>query len=225
MRAMILAAGRGKRLRPLTDTRPKPLLEAGGRSLLEYHLRALAAADIRDVVINTSWLAEQIHATIGDGSTFGMRVVYSDEGANVLETGGGIVRALPLLGDEPFLVVNGDIWCDYPFAALPPLEPQDIAHIVLVPNPPHNPGGDFALVDGRVRNVVEDGGTFSGIAVYRPEFFAQAPDGAFPLAPLLRRAAVQGSLRGEFFAGHWWDVGTSSRLDNLDAWLRGVERD
>lgn len=218
MRAMILAAGRGERMRPLTDTVPKPLLEAGGHSLIEYHLRALARAGIGDVVINHAHLGARIEDRLGDGARYGLRIVYSPEGEGGLETGGGILRALRLLGAEPFVVVNGDIWTDYPFARLP-RAPSTLAHLVLTSNPPHHPDGDFALADARITNAGSGRHTYSGIGVYRPELFADCAPGRFPLAPLLRAAADRGAVSGELYEGAWMDIGTPERLTELDRWL------
>jgi MurNAc alpha-1-phosphate uridylyltransferase len=219
MRALILAAGRGERMRPLTDTTPKPLLEAGSRRLIEYHIEALAAAGITDLVINHAHLGEQIEGALGQGERYGVRIRYSAEGT-ALETGGGIHRALPLLGPDPFLVVNGDIWTDYPFSRLPAV-PQGLAHLVLVDNPPHHRDGDFALSGGK---VVPTGGprlTFAGIGLYRPELFAHCRPGRFPLAPLLREAMAEGRVSGEHYRGRWTDIGTPERLAALDAELGG----
>jgi MurNAc alpha-1-phosphate uridylyltransferase len=220
---MILAAGRGERMRPLTLSRPKPLLEAGGAPLIVHHLRSLAAAGCRDVVVNVSWLGDQIRAALGDGSRYGVRLAYSDEYPEPLETGGGIFRALPLLGDDPFLVVNGDVWTDFDCSALHGrLAAGDDAHLVLVPNPPHNANGDFVLDGDR---IVPDGGerrTFSGIGVYRSRLFAGCSDGAFKLAPLLRSAVAAGRVSGELHSGAWLDIGTPERLAELDARLRGT---
>jgi MurNAc alpha-1-phosphate uridylyltransferase len=218
---MILAAGRGERMRPLTLERPKPLLEAGGRPLIVHHLRALARAGIRDVVVNVSWLGTQVVSALGDGSRHDVRIAYSDEGPEPLETGGGIFRALPLLGPAPFIVLNGDVWTDYPYEQLrDALQPSDLAHLVLVPNPAHNPNGDFVLRNGR---IVEEPGerlTFSGLGLYRPELFAGCRDGIFKLAPLLREAARAGRVGGEVYPGDWLDIGTPERLVELDTRLR-----
>ena len=219
---MVLAAGRGERMRPLTDAMPKPLVPVGGRPLIAWHLAALARAGIQEVVVNLSWLGERLRTALGDGSAFGVKIHYSDEGPVPLETGGGIFRALPLLGPEPFLVVNGDIWTDLDLAA-PAVEPDALAHLVLVPNPVHHPRGDFGLESGR---VLEDGAerfTFSGVAVYRPEFFAGCSDGRFPLLPLFRRAIAAGRLGGSLYRGQWSDVGTPERLASLDARLAAVQ--
>ena len=230
MKAMVLAAGRGERMRPLTLERPKPLLEVGGLSLIAHHLHALAMAGFRDVVVNVSWLGEQIRATLGDGARYNVRLAYSDEGPAPLETGGGIFRALPWLGPGPFLVLNGDVWTDYPFAKLrESLRPRDLAHLVLVTNPSHNARGDFVLRNGRI--VEHDGTpegegerlTFSGIGVYRPELFAGCTDGVFKLAPLLRAAARAGNVSGEVHPGDWLDIGTPERLAELDRRVGGTD--
>ena len=235
MKALILAAGLGERMRPLTDTTPKPLLRVGGKPLIEWHLQKLAAIGIRDVVINLSWLAEQFPATLGDGSRFGVRIAWSHEGPRPLETGGGMYHALSLLGDsEPFLAVNGDIWTDYDFSQLP-RSPEADAHLVLIDNPEHHPGGDFELQpDGRVRPDGQQRLTFSGMGVYRPGLFddwrdvigntpgAQAAPPRFQLAPLLRAAMRRNAVSGEHFTGRWTDVGTPARLQQLDGELRGA---
>ncbi len=219
MRAMILAAGYGKRMRPLTDRTPKPLLRAGGRRLIDWHIERLRAAGITELVINTGWLGEQIEQALGDGSAAGVRIRYSREGTP-LETAGGIRRALALLGDEPFLVVNADIWTDHDPARLP-RAPEGMAHLVLVDNPGHNADGDFYLgADGRVQEEGEPRHTFSGIGVYRPELFAGLPDGEeAPLGPLLRRAMAEGAVSGELYRGRWFDIGTPERLEELDTLL------
>jgi N-acetyl-alpha-D-muramate 1-phosphate uridylyltransferase len=217
MHAMILAAGRGERMRPLTDHTPKPLLNVGGRALIEHHLVRLAAAGYRDVVINLAHLGERIRDRLGDGTRFGLAIAYSPEG-EALETGGGIRRALPLLGQGPFLVVNGDIWCDHPLTA-PTLAADDLAHLVLVDNPPHHPHGDFRLEDARVRAEGTPRLTFSGIGWYRPELFLDHPQGRFPLAPLLREAMDTDRVSGAHHRGRWLDVGTPERLAVLERWL------
>lgn len=217
---MLLAAGRGERLRPLTDRVPKALVEVDGRSLLERHLEMLARAGVRVVVINLGWLGEQIVERIGDGGRFGLAVAYSPEGEHVLETGGGILRALPLLGSEPFWVVNADIVCDW----LPPahaLPPDASAELVMVPNPAYREHGDFGLRDGRV-SPDDDAYTFSGIARYRPAFFAGCEPGRFPLAPLLQAAAARGELAGTLHTGLWADVGTPERLERASALLQSA---
>ena len=219
MKAMILAAGKGERMRPLTLTTPKPLVPVAGVPLIVYHLRALAKAGCTDVVINHAWLGQQIEDYLGDGAQFGLSIRYSPEG-EPLETGGGIQRALPLLGADPFLVVNGDIWTDYPFAGLPQTI-SGLAHLVLVDNPQHNLAGDFTLAGG----MVAEGAaglprlTYSGIAVLHPALFASCQGGAFPLAPLLRQAMQGGRVSGEHFAGHWIDVGTHERLAEVERLL------
>lgn len=219
MKAMILAAGRGERMRPHTDHTPKPLLMAGGRRLIEHHLAALGAAGITDIVINHGHLGDQIEAVIGDGARYGAHIRYSREGPDPLETGGGILNALPLLGDAPFIVVNGDVWTDYPYERL--RDPHDdLAFLVLTDNPPHHPHGDFGLVDGRVVNDAPTRLTFTGIAVYRPALFDGSRHGRFPLAPLLRAAADRHRVGGEHYRGQWLDIGTPQRLAELDSRLR-----
>ncbi len=221
MRAMILAAGRGNRMRPLTDHTPKPLLRVGGKPLIQYHIERLAAAGIRELAINHAHFGEQIEETLGDGSGLGVSIRYSPEGeGRALETGGGIFKALPLLGPAPFLAINADIWTDCPFADLDRgLAADDLAHLVLVENPAHHPSGDFALDNGRVRSDGFPRYTFSGIGIYRPALFDGCTPGAFPLAPLLRRAMDRGQVGGRLHLGHWHDIGTPERLDALDRWL------
>ncbi|TKR30923.1 nucleotidyltransferase family protein [Luteimonas gilva] len=248
MKALIFAAGLGERMRPLTDVTPKPLLEAGGKPLIAWHLEKLAALGIREVVINTSWLAERFPQTLGDGERWGLSIRYSYEGATPLETGGGMLQALAMLGEAPFMAVNGDIWTDYDFARLP-REPRGLAHLVLVDNPPQHPHGDFALrADGSVAaesaaaqgsSLFFGGGqssgaklTFSGIGVYRPALFdgwrgtiGDAPGAdetppRFKLAPLLRAAMARNGASGEHHRGRWTDVGTPERLAMLDETLR-----
>ena len=212
MKAMILAAGKGERMRPLTLTTPKPLIRAGGVPLIEYHLRALAAAGFSEIVINHAWLGQQIEDYLGDGSRYGVHIQYSPEG-EPLETGGGIFRALPLLGDEAFVVVNGDIWTDYDFSVLhQPI--AGLAHLVLANNPDHHPAGDFQLIDGQVRDAQPEVATltYSGIAVLHPQLFEGCSAGAFKLAPLLRTAMANGQVSGERLNGQWVDVGTHERL-------------
>ncbi|WP_242110947.1 N-acetylmuramate alpha-1-phosphate uridylyltransferase MurU [Luteimonas aquatica] len=234
MKALIFAAGFGERMRPLTETTPKPLLEAGGKPLIVRHLEKLAACGIREVVVNTSWLAEQFPRALGDGGRWGLRITYSYEGPTPLETGGGMLHALPLLGDDPFVLVNGDICTDYDFAALP-AAPAGLAHLVLVDAPGYAAQGDFALdADGLVRSDGARKLTYSGIGVYRPELLAgwravigEAPgaDAApprFKLAPLLRAAMRGDRISGERYRGAWTDVGTPERLAQLDAMLAGA---
>jgi MurNAc alpha-1-phosphate uridylyltransferase len=215
MKAMILAAGRGERMRPLTDATPKPLLRIGGQTLIERHVNALAAAGIRDLVINHAHLGEQLVQALGDGAASGVEIRWSPEPPGALETGGGIFNALPLLGDAPFVVVNADIWTDFPFSELPG-EPDGLAHLVLVDNPAHHPEGDFVLSSDRVS---QGGGarlTFSGIGVYRPELFSGCSAGAFPLAPLLRQAMDDGRVSGARYHGVWFDIGTPERLQEVN---------
>lgn len=223
MKAMLLAAGRGERMRPLTDVTPKPLLEVGGSALVARLIERLAQTGFTELVINHAHLGQRIEAALGDGTRFGVRIRYSPE-ADALETAGGIARALPLLGDEPFAAINADLYTDYPFERLRHrLRGGDLAHLVLVPNPPHHPGGDFALAGEHVRNAGDPMLTFSGIGVYHPSLFATiAPGATAQLAPLLRRAAAAGRVGGERFAGRWIDVGTPERLAALDAELRGA---
>lgn len=211
MNAMILAAGRGERLRPYTDSCPKPLLEVRGRALIEYHLIALAKAGIKQVVINISWLAEMVEERLGDGSRFGLQISYSRE-SEALETAGGIVQALPFL-DDRFIVVNADVFTDYPFQQLLNIESE--AHLILVGNPDHNPTGDFALENGFIGNELKDRHTFAGIAVYQKNFFVRLKKGKQALAPLLRIAADARQVSGELFAGKWVDVGTIERWQFL----------
>ena len=220
MKAMILAAGKGERMRPLTLHTPKPLLRAAGMPLIERQVRALAAAGFDQLVINHAWLGEQIEAYLGDGSRFGVHIQWSAEG-EPLETGGGILKALPLLGDEPFLIVNGDIWSDYDFSRQRrPL--NGLARLVLVDNPPHHPQGDFRLCDGRIIDEALQACpryTYSGIATLSPALFAGCAPGRFKLAPLLRQALQQQALEGEHHAGQWIDVGTPQRLADLEQLL------
>jgi MurNAc alpha-1-phosphate uridylyltransferase len=220
---MILAAGRGERMRPLTDRLPKPLLRVQGRTLIERHVEALAAAGISRLVINLAWLGHLIRAELGDGARFGVHIDYSEESPRALETAGGIFRALPLLGPKPFLVINGDIFTDFDVAPLvrgAGPEPDFDGHLVLVPNPPQHPGGDFGLEQGRALapgNPSVKQYTFSGIATYRPAFFAGCTDGAFPLKPLLLRSMAAGRCAAELYTGRWEDVGTPQRLAALNA--------
>ena len=222
MKAMLLAAGRGERMRPLTDSMPKPLVPVGGRALIVWHLLALARAGVREVVINLSWLGAQLRDALGDGSKFGVRISWSDEGPVPLETGGGIFHALPLLGPDPFLVVNADIWTDIDFGRLA-LEPDAHAHLVLIPNPPHHPRGDFGLDGDRVVDRETGRLTYSGVGVYSREFFAGCTAGRFPLLPLLNRAIAAGRARGEVHRGEWCDVGTAERLASLSARVSALE--
>lgn len=216
---MILAAGRGERMRPLTDTTPKPLLCAGGKPLIVWQLERLAAAGFRDVVINHAHLGAQIEAALGDGHQFGLAIAYSAEPPGALETAGGIANALPLLGSESFLVLNGDIWCDWDVRRAHALR-QCQAHLVFIDNPPHHPGGDFCL-DGEIvrnaKNCTTDTVTYAGIGVFSPAFFAGVSRGAvMKLRPLLDAGIDQGRITGERHAGRWVDVGIPQRLAELD---------
>lgn len=219
---MILAAGRGERMRPLTDTIPKPLLEVGGKPLIVWHVENLVRAGVRDLVVNHAHLGSMIETALGDGSRFGARIRYSRE-TEALETAGGIANALPLLGDAPFLVVNGDVFCDFDFSVLvnDALPPGAVAFLVLVNNPLHHPAGDFSLQGDRVGQHGDRMFTFSGIALYRPELFAGVGQGVkAKLAPLLRVAMDQGKVSGMNYAGRWVDVGTPARLARLDEELK-----
>lgn len=216
MKAMILAAGRGERMRPLTDTTPKPLLKVGGKALIEYCLENLAAAGFVEVVINVAYLGEQIMDFCGDGQRWGVSIKYSDEGETPLETAGGIAKALPLLGEEPFLVINADIFCDYPLAGLRSRRVA-LAHLVLIDNPAHHPGGDFCLQDnGLLSLACEEKLTFSGIGVYDPDLFADvASDQPLKLKPILSEAIGNDQVSGEYFNGFWLDIGTPARLQTV----------
>lgn len=231
MKAMILAAGRGERLRPLTDSLPKPLVAVADKPLIVYHIERLAALGINEIVINHAWLGHKLEAYLGYGSTWGVSIHYSPE-TEALETGGGIKRALPLLGDEPFLVLNGDVYID----SLPMVNGQPLAHALvaelmreqeaylwLVDNPVQHPQGDFALVAGRVQESGEPKLTFSGMGLYHPRLFAGTPEGRFALAPLLRQKMQQGLIGGEHYPHLWCDVGTPERLHLLDSELRAAQ--
>lgn len=219
---MLLAAGRGERMRPFTDSRPKPLAEAGGKPLIQHHIERFAAAGIDRIVINLAWLGDQIRAALGDGSKFGVSIDYSDEGPEALETGGGIFRALPLLGAEPFWSVSADIWTDFEFIdAKRRLGPCDLAHLVMVSNPDFHPLGDFCLQDGRIGETHGARLTYGNIAVLRPELFAGCRPGRYPVVPLLREAMAQCRVSGELFTGRWHNVGTIAQLRTLDAHLCG----
>lgn len=220
MKAMILAAGRGARMRPLTDNMPKPLLPVGGKPLIVWHLEKLAAAGITDIVINTAWLGEKLVAALGEGEAFGVRIQWSHEPAGGLETAGGIMQALPLLGAEPFAVVNGDIWSDLDYRLLTQQQGQmaeQLAHLWLVANPDHHPQGDFCLQGTRV--IDKPGFTFAGISVLRPELFAKAKGGFLKLRPFLAAAMAAKQVSGELHLGAWTDVGTVARLQALAAKL------
>ena len=218
MRAMILAAGRGERLRPLTDHTPKPLIEAGGKPLILHLIESLVRGGIDEIIVNTAHLGEKIQARLGDGRAFGATIHYSPE-PEALETGGGIYQALPLLGPAPFLVINGDIATDFPFGTLKD-RPIDLAHLVLVPNPDHHPQGDFGLAEGLALDQGSPQFTFGGIGVYRPELFSECSAGRFPLAPLLRTAMKASRVSAELWPGFWMDIGTIERLEAFDQRLR-----
>lgn len=215
MNAMILAAGRGERLRPVTDSVPKAMVEVRGEHLIDRHIKMLANAGVSTIVINLGWLGEKISEHLGSGQQHGVQIVFSPEYDEVLETGGGILRALPVLGHEPFWVINADVYTDW---QLPhsPLEEDASAELVLVPKPAHKANGDFNLVGGRINNDAERPYTYSGIARYRPEFFSGAKAGRFSVVPMMRSAADEGRLAGNVYAGGWEDVGTVDRLDKLN---------
>nr|WP_198288863.1 nucleotidyltransferase family protein [Methyloversatilis universalis] len=227
MKAMILAAGRGERMRPLTDHLPKPLLAVGGRPLIVWHIDALRAAGITDLVINHAHLGYRLVEALGDGSALGVRIAWSAEPEGALETAGGIAHARHLLGEAPFIVVNGDIWCDADFGAFATAAATlsangDLARLLLVDNPPHNPAGDFVLRDGRVHDEADGRLTFSGIGAYHPALFdGLDPDAPAKLAPRLRTAMREGRVSGAHHGGHWHDVGTPQRLAEVDALVRG----
>jgi N-acetyl-alpha-D-muramate 1-phosphate uridylyltransferase len=227
MKAIVLAAGRGERLRPITDTLPKPLVTVAGKPLIVYHLEALSRAGVRDVVINLSWLPDKLREALGDGSRYGVSITYTDEGPVALETGGGIFNALQHLGPGPFLVVNGDTFTDIDFGALRAKAESDtrsgaLARIVLVPNPTQHPRGDFGLQGDDVVERDTERFTYSGVGLYRPELFEGCAPGKFPLAPLLKRAIAAVRLRGELHRGEWCDVGTPQRLSELDMRVRAT---
>lgn len=225
MQAMILAAGLGTRLRPLTLEKPKPLLEVGGQPLIVWHIRALAAQGITRIVINTAWLGDKLVAALGDGSQFGVNIGWSHE-TEPLETAGGVIQALPQLGEQPFVLINGDVWTRFELSALTQRElGDDLAHLVLVDNPPQHPQGDFQLWQGRVFDQVTDAPageryTFAGISVLSPQLFAGLTQGKRPLAPLLRQAMRDGRVSGEKMHTAWVDVGTPERLTTLDQQIR-----
>ena len=215
---MILAAGRGERLRPLTDTTPKPLIKVAGKSLIEYHLLNLSNAGYKEIIINTAWLAEEIHQQLGDGANYAVSIKYSDE-VEALETAGGIINALPLLGNESFLIVNGDIWCDFDFSTLGNLKESSQAHLLLVNNPEHNQNGDFSIEKGLIKNVGETMYTYSGIGIYSAVFFAEQQTGSAPLAPIIRDKCQKDLVSGQLYDGLWTDVGTTERLQTLEEQL------
>lgn len=220
--AMILAAGKGERMRPLTETTPKPLLKVAGKALIEYQIEKLVQAGVEQIVINQGWLGDQLPQTLGNGERYGVSIQYSNEQdyPEPLETAGGIIKALPLLGDEPFIVVNGDVWTDYDYAQLP-VQLTGLAHLVLVANPPHNTQGDFAISErGLVINPNSDTPqscyTFSGMAIYDPAMFAKLPTQRQALAPLLKKAMQTQQVSGEYYPGDWRDIGTPERLQELN---------
>lgn len=220
MKAMILAAGRGERMRPLTDHTPKPLLSVAGRPLIEHTINQLVSAGFTEIVINHAHLGQQIEDKLGNGTQLGAKIDYSPEGEQALETAGGIINALPLLGNEPFLVVNGDIATDFPFADLKKI-PVEFAHIVLIDNPLHHPQGDFALDNSG--NFIENDNqryTFSGIGLYHPDLFSKTPPGKSKLAPLLREAIAAKKATGQHYSGFWMDIGTPERLQELNRHLQ-----
>lgn len=214
MRAMILAAGRGERLRPLTDRIPKPLVKVGDKPLIEHHLENLAAAGFRDVVINQGHLGDLLRDRLGEGERWNINIHWSEEQPEALETGGGIFRALPLLGSSPFLIINSDIWTNFPLVRLRAAK-CDWAHLVLVPNPAHNSSGDFALQGARIRNQGAEKFTFSGISIYHPRLFDGCIDGKFSVVPILRRAIDEHVVTGALFSGAWGDTGTQERLEQV----------
>ncbi len=219
MKAMILAAGRGERMRPLTDSTPKPLLLAGNKPIIQHTIEQLVSCGYTKIVINIAYLGHKIIDTLGSGNQFGASITYSDEGENALETAGGIFNALPKLGKEPFLVVNGDVFSDYDFSQLHN-KPFNLAHLVLIPNPAHHPEGDFHLTSNGLTTV--NGSTtltYSGIGIFNPVLFSNTPAGKVKLAPLLRNAMAQNKVTGEEFNGFWLDIGTPERLIELDDYL------
>jgi len=214
MKAMILAAGRGNRLRPLTDHTPKPLIDLHGKTLIEHHIDKLKAIGVNDIVINVAHLPEKIESHLQNGEHLGVNITYSKEPSDALETGGGIVNALPLLGEEPFICLNGDVYCHYPLEQLPQLIQQS-AHLVLVPNPAHNLTGDYHLCDQGLLHSQSDNKpyTYAGIAVYHPKLFDGVPEGRFSITPIIQQAASNGAITAELYSGNWHDVGTLERLD------------
>jgi len=216
MRAMILAAGRGERLRPLTDKTPKPLIEVNGQSLISRHLKRLSQAGFRELVINTCHLGDLIQSTLGDGSEWGVQIRYSEEPDKALDTGGGIQQALKWLGNAPFAVINADIFTDFPLARLRAVKCNH-AHVIMVPNPAHHPQGDWGIKGGRMKPDTEPLYTFSGISVYHPAFFNDAQAGRFSVVPMLVKAAQQMQVTAELFKGEWNDIGTLERLEALRA--------
>ena len=221
MKCMLLAAGRGERLRPITDKIPKPLVKIAGKPLIDYHLNNLKTAGFKDIVINLSHLGELIEDYLGDGSKYDLNIEYSHEGDEPLETAGGIIHALPKLGNKPFLVMNADIWCDHTLS-FADLSGDKLAHLVLVNNPAHNPKGDFVYQYGKVYNTGKNYLTFSGIGIYNPKFFEPLPTGKLALAPILREAIDKESVSAEYFTGNWFDSGTQARLDEIESFIKNT---
>jgi MurNAc alpha-1-phosphate uridylyltransferase len=225
MKAMILAAGRGTRMAPLTDTCPKPLIPLCGKPLIVHHLEKLAAAGITDIVINHAWLGEQLEQTLGNGSSWGIKIQYSPEN-EALETGGGVYQALPLLGEDAFLLINGDVWTNWDYSEVmnTSLQEGELGHLWLIDNPAHNPQGDFCLGEGKVLDTAllnETALTFSGISLLSPQLWAECTSGAYPLAPMLRSAMLQQQITGSKLNADWVDVGTPQRLSDLEQRLCG----
>jgi MurNAc alpha-1-phosphate uridylyltransferase len=216
--AMLLAAGRGERMRPFTDTHPKPLAKLVGKPLIQHHVERLAAAGIERIVINLAWLGSQIRDTLGDGGRFGVQLLYSDEGPTALETGGGIFQALPLLGRDPFWVVSADLWTDFAFTqAERRLAPSDLAHLVMVENPIFNVQGDFSLHNGRISETLGVRLTYASLALFRPELFRGCVPGRYSVVPLLRTAIRQGCVSGELYSSCWFNIGTTAQLQGVEA--------
>jgi len=221
MKVMILAAGRGERMGRLTKDCPKPLLKVAGRPLIEHHILVLKQQGFDDFVINIAYLGDQIKALLGSGERWGVRIEYSDEGSQALETGGGILNALPLLGEQPFLIVNADVWTDFPYASLKEKAAKDI-HLVLVNNPVHHKKGDFGLLDGKAQLETNELYTYSGIGVFNAAMFTPQVEGAFPLAPLIRQLIAHDKVSAQLYQGEWVDVGTPERLANLELKLQSA---
>lgn len=222
MKVMILAAGRGERMGRLTKNCPKPLLKVAGRSLIEHHILALKQQGFDDFVINIAYLGDQIKALLGSGERWGVRIEYSDEGGQALETGGGILNALPLLGEQPFLLVNADVWTDFPYASLKKQAANKGVHLVLVKNPPHHKEGDFGLLNGKAQLEASERYTYSGIGVFNAAIFTPQMEGAFPLAPLIRQLIAHDQVSAQLYQGEWVDVGTPERLANLQLKLQSA---
>ena len=221
MKCMLLAAGLGERLRPITDKIPKPLVEIAGKPLIDYHLENLKSAGYEEIVINLSYLGEMIESHLGDGSHFNVTIHYSHEGESPLETAGGIIQALPMLGDQPFLVLNADIWCNHSLS-FANLDQDKLAHIVLVDNPAHHPKGDFAYEYGKIYNQGKNYLTYSGIGIYNPKLFKNIAAGKHALAPILRNAIEEGLVSAEYYSGEWFDTGTKERLVEADNYVSNI---